>query len=795
MSRLQLPDPASSAIRSPDNSPSRRGCLVARSIAQSFAWLCAATAACTGGGVATSPCPGVCLEAGVPSGDGSPGPYPTLDAGPPDALPPAAATWPPPRVQHQTCRLPEVPPVATMQVEVAFPALRFDRPLWFGFAPGDGARRYVVEQGGVIWVFEGRQNVAGAAEFLRLPVSRANAEEGLLGLAFHPDYARNGRFFVYFSEPVDDSADRHTVLSAFVRDPGGDSTRTAASQQVLLTIPQPYGNHKGGALLFGPDGYLYLGLGDGGSGGDPQNNAQNPQMLLGKVLRLDVDTADAVCLTPYGIPEDNPFAQGRCGAGESGGRPEIFAMGVRNPWRMSFDRDTGLLWAGDVGQEDWEEISVIRRGGNYGWRRVEGEVCFSPADCVLEDFEPPVYVYPHSEGKSVTGGFVYRGRALPELYGLYVYADYANGRVYALHVDELGRTRNTVLAETHTRITSLGEDPEGELYLVTFAGDRPLLTLRRAADLPAPTPLPQTLSQTGCYADASTNTVAAGVVAYDLNSPLWSDGSSKGRYFALPDGEHATFAADGHVDFPLGTVLIKDFSLGSPARRVETRLLVRQESGWQGLSYRWRADQRDADLLSGVEKAEFVTDGAPLSWTFPSRGQCLDCHTAAGGGSLGPSFAQWKRTVSFEGTPAPIEQIDALVAAGYAATPPAIVAAQPAFPAPADETAGVEARARAVMHANCSFCHQPEGPAVARIDLRAATPFADTGLCNAEPGQGDLDLVGARLLRPGDPEHSLILARMQRRGEGQMPPLATTRVDDVGLDVMRRWIQGIERCP
>jgi glucose/arabinose dehydrogenase len=532
--------------------------------------------ACNGGGGTVGgpgradtgpvPCPGTCLEASVVLGDASgPGPYPDPDAAPPDAAPPPPPpdVWPPPRPAAQTCTLPEIPPVGAFTTDVAFPALRFPRPIWFGYAPGDGARRYVVGQGGVVWVFEGRQDVEGAAVFLRLPVSRDHNEEGLLGLAFHPRYAENGRFFVYYSDP--DGPERRTVLSAFTR--ADTPEATAASEQRLLLIPQPYGNHKGGSLLFGPDGYLYLGLGDGGSGGDPQNLAQNLESLLGKVLRLDVDLPDEECLTPYGIPADNPFAAGRCAPGAGPGRPEIFAVGVRNPWRMSFDRDTGLLWAGDVGQGEWEEVSVIRRGDNLGWRQVEGEVCYI-AGCDPEAFVPPVWVYPHAEGKSITGGFVYRGRAFPELYGAYLYGDYDNGRIWALRVDERGRAENTLLVDTDDHITSFGEDPDGEIYVVTFSDGRAILALRRADAGPAPAPLPATLSQTGCFADVPGHVFAAGVVPYDLNSPLWSDGVDKRRGFALPDGQTARFAPDGHVDFPMGTVLLKTFAEpGGPPHR------------------------------------------------------------------------------------------------------------------------------------------------------------------------------------------------------------------------------------
>lgn len=745
-----------------------------------------ALAACNDGPSAGADCPGTCLEAGLPPADsGGAGPYVYPDLGVPD-VPAPTGTWPPPREGVQTCRLPEPPPLGALEVDVAFPNLRFDRPLWFGFAPGDGARRYVAEQGGTIWVFEGRQDVAGATEFYRRPVSRVNNEEGLLGLAFHPRYGENGRFYLYYSVPQEDESIHETVLAELTR--GADGLADPASERVLLRIPQPYGNHKGGSLLFGPDGYLYLGLGDGGSGGDPGNRAQDPAELLGKVLRLDVDQGDPECMTPYGIPADNPFASGRC-TDEQTGRPEIFALGVRNPWRMGFDRDTGLLWAGDVGQDEWEEISVIERGGNYGWRQVEGPVCYRPDDCVLDDFRPPVYAYPHGEGKSITGGYVYRGRAFPELWGAYVYGDYANGRVWALRTDARGAVTNTLLVETGNRISSFGEDPEGEIYVVTFNGGRNLLRFRRPADRPAPEPLPQRLSQTGCFADTSTNTAGAQVVAYDLNSPLWSDGTHKTRFFALPDGAKARFADDGHLDFPPESVLIKSFFLpGAGGRLFETRLLrIGAGGAWQGYSYRWREDGSDADLLPGPLD-ESLEGG--FRWLYPSRTQCLDCHTSAGGGSLGPTAGQLARSVAFDGPPK--EQIPALVEAGYIeAAPPGTMP----FPAPDDEVAPVEDRVRALLHANCSFCHQPDGPANARLDLRASAPFSATGLCDVEPGHGDLGLPNARLVAPGDPGRSVLLERMRRRGEGQMPPMASFVPDPVAVDLVERWIRALPGCP
>ncbi|AKA34024.1 PQQ-dependent sugar dehydrogenase [Flagellimonas lutaonensis] len=338
----------------------------------------------------------------------------------------------------------------------AFPNLNFDRPLDFQ-TPNDGSGRvFVVEQGGVIKVFENDATVEETAIFLDISnkIGTNANEQGLLGLAFHPNFESNGYFYVNYTP-----TETLSVTSRFQVSSANANGADPNSEQILLEIAQPYTNHNGGQLAFGPDGYLYIASGDGGSGGDPQNNAQNRSNLLGAILRIDIDNVSTGL--NYAIPADNPFI------GENGVRGEIFAFGLRNPWRMSFDDQTGELWSGDVGQGEREEINIIVSGGNFGWKLFEGTFCFS-GDCDDTGLEPPIFEYNHDAGdKSITGGFVYRGNAVASLQGKYVYADFISGRIWALTLDG---SDNEILFNTGLNIASFGVDAQNELYFCAFDG-------------------------------------------------------------------------------------------------------------------------------------------------------------------------------------------------------------------------------------------------------------------------------------------------------------------------------------
>jgi quinoprotein glucose dehydrogenase len=358
-------------------------------------------------------------------------------------------------------------------IEPAFTKLSVKRPIVLTHA-GDGTDRvFIASQLGTVYVLPNDQQAEGQV-FLdissRVVYKDKENEEGFLGMAFHPKFKENGQFFIYYTSA--DAPPHTSVISRFRVSKDNPNLADATFEEEIMRIPQPYWNHNGGTLVFGPDGYLYIGLGDGGSANDPHGNGQNMNTLLGKILRIDVDRKQGNLR--YAIPKDNPFA-----AANDGARDEIWASGIRNVWRMSFDSATGVLWAADVGQDTWEEIDLIERGGNYGWNLREGMHVFVPkrgrphpdAD-KRRDLIDPIWEYHHDVGKSITGGHVYRGRQVPELEGKYLYADYVTGKVYALHYDSQRKrvTANQTIPGNIKPVMSFGEDESGEVYFLTDSG-------------------------------------------------------------------------------------------------------------------------------------------------------------------------------------------------------------------------------------------------------------------------------------------------------------------------------------
>jgi glucose/arabinose dehydrogenase len=347
-----------------------------------------------------------------------------------------------------TAAAPADPPAAGGYAALpVFPALDFERMVGMEWMPGDADSAVVVTQGGVAY----RSALSGGETGVFLDIrdrmiGSPASEEGFLGLAFDPEFESNGRFYVHYTA----AGPRRGVISRFTV--AGD-VADASSERVVMEVEQPYPNHNGGALAFGPDGMLYIALGDGGAGGDPHGHGQNTSTLLGSILRVDV-SGDG-----YTVPGDNPFVGG-------GGAPEIWAYGLRNPWRITFDSETGALWAGDVGQGAWEEVDLVERGGNYGWNVLEGHECYAAEPCDRSGKIAPRAVYPTDDGCAVTGGYVYRGDALPELRGWYVYGDFCGGQVWALNTAD--NSEPVLLASTGQQIPSFAEGPDGELYLLTF---------------------------------------------------------------------------------------------------------------------------------------------------------------------------------------------------------------------------------------------------------------------------------------------------------------------------------------
>jgi glucose/arabinose dehydrogenase len=366
-------------------------------------------------------------------------------------------------------------PCAEPAANAALPAVALQQvvqglrePVHIVVAPGDTGRLYVVEQAGVVRIVERGQLRPEPFLDIRSQVD-SGGEKGLLSIAFHPKYRDNGLFFLDYT--ATDGAGLHTRISRWRR--ATADRADPKSETLLLRIGQPYSNHNGGQLAFGPDGYLYIGMGDGGSGNDPHDHGQNPDSLLGKLLRIDVDRHEGA--RAYTVPADNPFIK------TPGYRPEIWALGLRNPWRFSFDMRTGALWLADVGQGRFEEIDVIRKGGNYGWRVMEGNICTPgiSASCKTAGYEPPIFTYPHPEGFSVTGGFVYRGSAIPGLCGAYLYADYVTKRLWALRAQNGRVTTQGELMRMPHAVSSFGQDEAGEVYLADHRAGKILKLLPR----------------------------------------------------------------------------------------------------------------------------------------------------------------------------------------------------------------------------------------------------------------------------------------------------------------------------
>jgi uncharacterized repeat protein (TIGR03806 family) len=690
------------------------------------------------------------------------------------------------RPSNASCLAPPLPGAGADATAVdAFPAApAFDQPTKLLQAPGDGSRWFVLEKPGRIRVFDVTSpgNVSTWLDF----TGRVNAtgEGGMLGMAFHPDFPATREVFVSYTAPGSPLVSR---ISRVILD---DATTPSGplNEQVILTINQPYTNHNGGDIAFGADGLLYIGMGDGGSGGDPQNHAQNTTDLLGAMLRIAV-VGVAFPSPGYTIPADNPFAgNAKCGPGTNADDcPEIFAWGFRNPWRWSFDRPTSALWLADVGQNAWEEIDVVTKGGNYGWRCREGAHPFNGAGCPggLVD---PVAEYDHGSGVSITGGYVYRGQLLPALQGRYVFADYAPNPIRALRDDGAGGYAIEELTATAHSVSAFGTDQDGELYFTDFGDGRIYRLAPGGGGLSDG--IPDDLADTGCVDPANPTQPAAGLIPYDINAPFWSDGADKERWLALPDGATIAIGSDGDWEMPPGTVLVKLFRLdGNP---IETRLLMRHPGGeWRGYTYEWNDSLTAATRVSNGKTRRI---GAQ-QWTYPSEAQCLQCHTAAAGFSLGPETAQLNRDFTYPATARTANQLATLGHIGMFRAPlPAEPADLPALADPADASQPLAGRARAWLHTNCAQCHRPGGPTPSTMDWRYNTALATTAACNVAPTSGDLGLASARLVAPGDAARSVVPARMNRRDALGMPPLGSNLVDGAGVTLVNDWINSLTSC-
>lgn len=668
-------------------------------------------------------------------------------------------------------------------VQRLYPALSFVAPLLFAVAPEDRSRGFVVSQSGVIRVFAlDDPSASRSTVFLDLGgrVTREGGELGLLGLAFDPDYARNGHFYLNYnpSSTFDGAGNgrRRTRIARFTVS-ADRSVADPASERVLLEFDQPYSNHNGGWLGFGPDRKLYVASGDGGGGGDPLGSGQDLNTRLGKMLRLNPDGT---------APADNPFA------GAIPGADEIWAYGLRNPFRAGFDRATGRLWVGDVGQNAYEEIDVITRGGNFGWNLREGLHGYPTAGTPKpagSDFVDPVVEYGHGDGCSVTGGTVYRGGAIPSLSGAYVYTDYCSGTVWAATPVDGRPATATVIGTIPGNPSSIAEDHDGELIATGISTGALYKLVPGTGD--GAEAFPQTLSATGLFRDTAALTPNPGLIPYAPNAAFWSDGATKQRWFAIPDGSRIGFSASGAWTWPVGAVTVKQFDLrvtDGSMRRLETRIFINRASGWQGYTYRWNEAGTDATLLATAQTDTVTAFGAsgPQRYEYPSRAACAGCHTAASGYVLGIGTAQLNGDYRYPARTA--NQLTTLNVIGLFSTDIGAASAYPVRVDPRATSQPLAARARAYLDVNCGQCHQPGGPAPVNMDLRASTAIASTQLLGVMPQAGDLGLADARRVVPGDKARSVLWERMRRLDASRMPNLGSHVVDEEGVALIGAWI-------
>lgn len=693
------------------------------------------------------------------------------------------------RPSNTTCLAGLPPRTDGAQLVREFPGLSFTSPILALQAPGSSSRWFVVQQGGRVLVFPNTATPV-TSTFIDITSRVASGGElGLLGMAFHPNFPTDPRVFLSYTAGTGGS--RVSRISSFMTSNGG-LTLDPSTEKIWLVLNQPEDNHNGGNIAFGPDGFLYIGFGDGGGGGDahtqngPIGNGQSLKTMLGKILRIDVGAENA---SAYAVPSTNPFAANpKCGpATNAENCPEIYAYGLRNPWRWSFDRQSGELWVGDVGQNTYEEVDIVQSGGNYGWRCREGFHPYDMTGCPSTGFIDPVAEYDHTVGQSITGGYVYRGTQATTLVGRYLFADYVSGRVWTLQPNASGGFTVRTLLTAPFNVSSFAQATDGELYVLDYSGGLYHLDFQPGAGGGT---IPVSLAASGCVDSSDPTRPASGLIPYTVNAPFWSDGAVKERWIALPDGQNMAVASDDWTP-PNGSILVKNFRLGTTL--VETRLLMHHTDGsWAGYSYQWNDAQTDATLVSGGATKLW---GAQ-TWIYPSEAACLQCHTAVAGRALGLETAQMNRDFTYPPTGRTANQVVTLNAINTL-TPP--IAADPStlpvLPDPVGGSGTVAERARAYLHANCAQCHRPGGPTPVDLDFRYTTPLNMTNACLATPQAGDLGLGAvAKIVAPGSAAHSVLVARVDRRGVDQMPPLASNQVDTAGVALLTQWIDGLTAC-
>ncbi|MFL5342688.1 MAG: PQQ-dependent sugar dehydrogenase [Gemmataceae bacterium] len=703
---------------------------------------------------------------------------------------------------------PDPPP--PFQVVRAFPNLKFDHPLLLARFPNSG-RLVVGEQAGVLHSFPDRPDTRAELLFdLRKEIRTvgqlkgAQEIEAIYGFTFHPDFEKNRQCFICYTLRGPNRKQRNLAdgsrVSRFTVTKSDPPRIDPASEEIILTYMQ--GGHNGGDIHFGPDGMLYISTGDAADPNppDPFNTGQDISDLLSSVLRIDVNHKDAG--KNYAVPKDNPFVD------LMGARPEVWAYGFRNPWRMGFDRQTGELYVGDVGWELWEMVHRVEKGGNYGWSATEGPQPIKADQAGPTPIRPALIELPHTVAASVTGGRVYRGKKFPELAGAYVFGDWETRRLWAARFDGDRTKEMPEIARPSVRIVAFGEDRDGEIYFLDYDGGT-VHTIERNVGAAANTKFPTKLSETGLFASMKEHAMVPGVLPFAINSRQWLDGAMAQHWVAFP-GESAATLFDGagkpipgmvdwhnfRLHFPKDAVLVRTISLAG--RRLETQLLHFDGVDWHPYTFAWRDDQADADLVDADGAEKDIPEGKQSRvWQFQSRSQCMSCHSSWSEYALGFEPEQLNRP-GFDGRNQLVEFSELGLIRRADAEGKSLplfddksAAKERKLADPADAKQPLEARARAYFHANCGHCHTFGGGGAVDLRLQFPTPVAEMKAVGVRPAKGDFGLPDACIVKPGDPFASTLYFRMAKFGRDRMPHIGSDRPDEAGLKLIEQWIAGL----
>ena len=635
------------------------------------------------------------------------------------------------------------------------------------FSPINDHEMFVSSAGGQVWFVElssGRSHLA-----LDLSGRLAPTEAGLVSFRIPNDFDDNMYAYAMYDAALPRSPT--TTLSRFTysRDTG-----TFGSEQIILSVddrPADAYQHSGGDIAFYGKDHLFAAFGDGAFLPDPSpafDLIQSLETLHGKIIRLDI-SGDTVR-----VPEDNPFYH----HDNPSVRREIFASGFRNPFRISVDPDTGILWAADVGHERWEEVNRVKAGGNYGWPAMEGPECFSDhADCDEHRYLLPFYAYPRHIGKSITGGLVLRSSNLPSLEGFYIFADYMNGSIRSIDTVSATTFESELIARTSAPV-DIRQMPNGRVLVLGLLG-----SLDELVGLP-PKEQISSIAESGCL-DASRE-LLPGFSHYEVGASFWSDGADKRRFVYVPDGRSAGIGTNGALEFPIGSIFVKEFS--REGRRLETRFMWQPTAGdWRAATFVWDAAGR---VATRVSEGTTLDLGAGETWEVPAETGCFQCHTEASGVVLGAEVNQLARAIDWRGRP-DLNQLDLWTDLGYLPEGSGSLD----HGQPLSLVSGtLEQQARSYLHANCASCHRPGSGGRSRMDLRSVTPLSSTAMCDVVPLVDDLGLANARLVAPGAPERSVLLSRLSSTGVHQMPPVGIVQPDPQGIDILTRWIEALTGC-